>query len=87
MNQNDKYSKPIVIYGLPDSSAVPAEKGVMHTQPPLPRQAIVLDPQCPGDRRRLAQLLAAIAWRLAKEQAAKDVVSSEEQPVYGFGMR
>lgn len=81
MNQNDNHSKLITIYGLPGSSVVPAERGVMDTQPPLPRQAIVLDPQRPGDRHRLAQLLAAIAWRLAKEQEAKDVVSSEEQPV------
>ena len=81
MNRNDNHSKPIIICVLPDSAAVPAEKGVMDTQRPLSRQPILLDPQRPGDRCRLAQLLAAIAWRLAKEQAAKDLVSSEDQPV------
>jgi hypothetical protein len=40
----------------------------------LQQQPIVLDPQRLGDRRRLVRLLAAIAWRLAKEQAAQRVV-------------
>jgi hypothetical protein len=39
---------------------------------------IILDPQRPGDRRCLARILAQIAWRLVKEQAAQDVVSSQE---------
>jgi hypothetical protein len=81
MKQNDKHSKAIIIYGLHGSSAVPAEKGRVDTQPLLPRPPILLDPQRHGDRRRLAQLLAAIAWRLAREQAMKDMVSSQEQPV------
>jgi hypothetical protein len=42
------------------------------------RQLVILDPQRPGDRRCLARILAQIAWRLVKEQAAKDVVSSAE---------
>jgi hypothetical protein len=42
------------------------------------RQLIILDPQRPGDRQCLARILAQIAWRLMKEQAAKDVVSSHE---------
>jgi len=79
MNQNDKYSKPIIIYSLPSSSAVSVEKAVMSTQPPQGRQPIILDPQRPGDRRRLAHILAQIAWRLVKEQATQDVVSSQAQ--------
>ena len=43
------------------------------------RPPIVLEAQREGDTRRLARILAAIAWRLAKEQAAKDVVSSQER--------
>jgi hypothetical protein len=43
------------------------------------RPPIILDARREGDRRQLARLLAMIAWRIVKEQAEKDRVSSEEQ--------
>jgi hypothetical protein len=47
----------------------------------LPNRApIVLDSDRPGDRRRLARLLALLVWRLAKEQEtqASDSESSQQ---------
>jgi hypothetical protein len=43
------------------------------------RPVTVLDARREGDRQRLARLLAAIAWRLAKEQAVRSVVESDGQ--------
>jgi hypothetical protein len=77
MDQNDKHTKAVIIYGLYRSAVQEQESG-MNTQPQPCRPIIVLDPQRPGDRRQLARILAQIAWRLAKEQAAQDVVSSQE---------
>jgi hypothetical protein len=79
MNQNDKHSKYITVYPLPSSTDPPPDKIIMDQQLSSHQRLIVLDPRRPSDRQRLARILAQIAWRLAKEQAVQDVVSSQAQ--------
>jgi hypothetical protein len=75
--QKKQPAKPGIVYGIhrPETTANQIDRA---ENAPEAQQLIILDPQRPGDRRCLARILAQIAWRLTKEQAAQNVVSSHE---------
>jgi hypothetical protein len=79
MSQDNRTSNLFIIDLSGRSTSVQNEDTVKRKHAKQWRQPIILDPQRPGDRQRLVRILAQIAWRLAKEQAVQDVVSSQAQ--------
>ena len=78
MSQKDEHINPSVSDLLHRVEIIHNQDGVASSTLENRQQPIILDPQRPGDLQCLARILAQIAWRLVKEQAAKDVVSSHE---------